>query len=111
MGDNSKLNKALWTNISRLKLMNTVAAPVRFILEKSPFPDEEEKEGTAVEQDHYCIVGRILPRSEIYKETAFRIELIVTADYPEQAPKVRFVTPVYHPNVESDGKLTLLQNE
>jgi len=33
----------------------------------------------------------------------------LTARYPQEPPEVRFVTPVYHPNIEEDGKSTLIQ--
>lgn len=103
MADTSRLNKALWTNINRLKLLAESGDSVKFILEKSPFDDIEEEKG-ATERNEYVIIGRILPESEIYKESAFRIELRLTLNYPQDPPVVRFLTPVYHPNIEKDGK-------
>ena len=106
MGDTSRLNKTLWTNITRLKLLTKPDAPVKFILEKSPFDDEEE-EKAAASKDEYGIIGTIVPKSGIYRESAFRIEMKLTSKYPEAPPEVRFLTPVYHPNIEANGKLTL----
>jgi len=103
MADASRLNKALWTNITRLKLLTNSDAPVKFILEKSPFDDEEEQQAAAT-RNEYVVIGRILPESEIYKESAFRIEMKLTLKYPQEPPEVRFLTPVYHPNVETNGK-------
>jgi hypothetical protein len=37
MTDTSKLNKALWTNITKLKLLNKEDGSIRFLLDKSPF--------------------------------------------------------------------------
>jgi ubiquitin-protein ligase len=105
MTESSRLNKELWNNITRLKLLSTADAPVRFILEKSPFDDVEEEKAAAA-KDEYVVIGRILPNSEIYKESAFRIEMKLTSKYPKEPPEVRFLTPVYHPNVETDGTLT-----
>jgi ubiquitin-protein ligase len=102
MGDARRLNKALWTNITRLKLFAKGDDYVKFILEKSPFDDE--KENAAAAWKEYVIIGRILPQLGIYKEIAFRIEMKLTAKYPQEPPEVRFVTPVYHPNIEEDGK-------
>jgi len=99
----SRLNKALWTDITRLKLLTKPNAPVNFILEKSPFDDEEE-ENTAEARNKYVVIGRILPESNIYNESAFRIEMKLTLQYPREPPEVRFLTPVYHPNVATDGK-------
>ncbi|CAF3319045.1 unnamed protein product [Rotaria socialis] len=98
-----KLNKALWANITRLKLLTKSDAPVRFILEDSPFDDEQEEE-TAIEKDVYFVRGRILPESDIFKEGALRIEMRLTSNYPNEAPEVRFLTPIYHPNISADGK-------
>ncbi len=66
---------------------------MRFILEESPFVDEDEA-GTVAAQDEYVIVGRILPESGIYKESAFRIEIKLTAKYPIEPPGVRFLTHI-----------------
>ena len=89
MAVTSRLNKSLWTNITRLKLLTKPDAPVRFLLEKSPFDDEDE-ERSAAEKDEYVVVGRILPESNIYKESAFQIEMKLTSKYPQEAPAVRF---------------------
>lgn len=100
----SRLNKTLWTNVCRLKLLTKADAPVRFILETTPFDDWDEVEPT-LPSDEYCITGRIFPQSEIYKESSFRIEMKLTIKYPQEPPIVRFITPIYHPNIEKDGKL------
>ena len=109
MAGTSRLNKALWTNITRLKLLTKKDAPVRFVLEQSPFKDEEEDDRTP-EQDEYVIVGRIFPESDIFKHGSYRIEIKLTAKYPQEAPEIRFLTPVYHPNIAEDGKLIQVLN-
>jgi ubiquitin-protein ligase len=108
MAETSKLNKPLWTNITRLKLLTKPNPPVKFILEKSPFDDDDD-EKEAIEQDRYVVIGRIFPNSDIYKDYAIKIEIILTSKYPEEAPEVRFLTPVYHPNIENDGESILVQ--
>jgi ubiquitin-protein ligase len=105
MTSSSRLNKELWTNITRLKLLTKPDAPVKFLLEQSPF-DGEEEEKVAAAKDEYVVIGRILPESDIYKESAFRIEMKLTSKYPQEPPQVRFLTPVYHPNVETNGKMS-----
>ncbi|UJR31839.1 hypothetical protein I4U23_019316 [Adineta vaga] len=104
MAATSKLNKNLWNNITRLKLLAQPNLSNRFILETNPFGNEDdEDEAETIEKDEYVIIGRIFPKSEIYKETALRIEMKLTSRYPTEAPIVRFLTPIYHPNVEIDG--------
>ena len=98
----SQLNKALWTNLTRLKLLNKGNGSVRFLLDQSPFDDEDHQSTTA--KDIYVIVGRIFPNSEIFKDYAIQIEMKLTSSYPMEPPEVRFLTPVYHPNVDSNGK-------
>jgi ubiquitin-protein ligase len=98
----SQLNKALWTNMTKLKLLNKDNASVRFILDKSPF-DEEDNESTT-EQNVYVIIGRIFPNSEIFKEYSIQIEMKLTSNYPIEPPEVRLITPIYHPNVDKNGK-------
>lgn len=100
----SRLNKPLWINICRLKLLTKADSPVKFLLEKSPFDDFDENEPTNVQPDEFVIIGQVFPQSDIYKESAFRIEMKLTLKYPQEAPIVRFLTPIYHPNIEKDGK-------
>jgi hypothetical protein len=108
MAGTSKLNKALWTNITRLKLLTKPDAPVKFILVRNPFDDEDE-EKVAAERDEYVVTGKIFPNSEIYKGSMLEIEMKLTSRYPKEAPVVRFLSPVYHPNVEQDGRSILDQ--
>lgn len=77
---------------------------IRFILKQNPF-DELEDDQIAEEKDEYFITGRVLPPSGIYKDIGFDIEMKLTIKYPQEAPIVRILTPVYHPNIESDGNL------
>ncbi len=102
MADTSKLNKALWTNITKLKLLNKEDAPVKFLFDKSPFNDNEDE--ISSQQAEYVIVGRILPNSDIFKESAFQIEMKLTSSYPFEPPEVRFLTPIYHPNIDKNGR-------
>jgi ubiquitin-conjugating enzyme E2 T len=101
----SKLTKVLYTDISKLKLCNKSDAPVRFLLDKSPFTDidDDDAMNEAVKSNEYLIIGRILPESNIYKEGAYQIEMKLTKTFPIDPPEVRFITPVYHPNVGKDG--------
>ena len=94
--------------MTRLKLYSQGDDLAKFILDKNPFDDEEE-ERAAAERDEYIITGRVMPQTGIYKEMGFEIEMRLKSDYPNKPPEVRILTPVYHPNIEDDGKLRLLQ--
>ncbi len=61
----SKLNKALYTDIQKLKLCSKNDAPVRFLLDKSPFNDDDQDDemSKAPKTDDYVILGRIFPDS------------------------------------------------
>jgi ubiquitin-protein ligase len=97
----SRLNKTLYTEITRLKLLDTDTAESRFRLQKSPFNDDEsdnqEKEG-------YVVVGQIFPKSNIYNERSYSIEIKLKKTFPFEPPEVRFLTPIYHPNIDKDGR-------
>ena len=102
MASGNKLNKALWTNLTRLKLLSQTDQSIRFVLDQSPF-DEDDGE-SATEQNIYVIIGRIFPKSEIYKDYSIQIEMKLTANYPMEPPEVKFMTRIYHPNVDTDGE-------
>jgi ubiquitin-protein ligase len=104
-----KLNKDLFTDINRLKLLNTSTANPKFILDKSPFNDDgdQEEAGASASPKDIIIIGRILPESEIYREGAYQIEMKLLPTFPFDPPDVRFLTPIYHPNVGKDGKKEL----
>jgi len=102
----SKLNKQLWTEITRLKLLTKIDAPVRYLLIKSPFDEIEDEDETnaTVTSKEIIIIGRIFPNSEIFRAGSYEIEMRPTPNFPRDPPEVRFLTPIYHPNVDKDGK-------
>ncbi|XP_039300735.1 ubiquitin-conjugating enzyme E2 T-like [Nilaparvata lugens] len=42
-----------------------------------------------------------------YEKGVFQLELIVTEKYPFEPPRIKFVTPIYHPNVDAAGRICL----
>ncbi|KXS20353.1 hypothetical protein M427DRAFT_131207 [Gonapodya prolifera JEL478] len=53
---------------------------------------------------HSQIVG---PIDTPYAGGIFRLELRLPERYPIDSPKVRFLTPIYHPNVDDGGRICL----
>jgi len=47
------------------------------------------------------------PQSSPYEGGIFKLELFLTEDYPMAPPKVRFLTKIYHPNVDKLGRICL----
>lgn len=47
------------------------------------------------------------PSETPYESGAFQLELFLPADYPMAPPKVRFLTKIYHPNIDKLGRICL----
>lgn len=99
----SRLNKKLYTDITRLKLLDTASASPRFRVENTPFTGDEDDNVLDQERTDYFITGRIFPNSEIFNERSYLIEMKLTRTFPVDPPEVRFQTPIYHPNIGTDG--------
>jgi ubiquitin-conjugating enzyme E2 N len=58
-------------------------------------------------QYRYFNVVIVGPSSSPYEGGVFKLELFLPEDYPMAAPKVRFLTRIYHPNVDKLGRICL----
>jgi len=47
------------------------------------------------------------PKDSPYENGVFKLELFLPEEYPMSAPKVRFMTKIYHPNIDKLGRICL----
>lgn len=101
----SRLTRVLYRDIQRLKLLDTDDEENRFRVTKSPFTGDDDVD-TAISnsQQEFSINGLIFPKSNLYNERCFEIEMKLTQSFPQEPPTVRFLTEIYHPNVDEHGK-------
>lgn len=69
------------------------------ILNIQAYPDENN-----ARYFHVIMAG---PKDSPYEGGSFKLELFLPEDYPMAAPKVRFMTKIYHPNVDKLGRICL----
>lgn len=55
----------------------------------------------------YFHVSMSGPKDSPYEGGVFQLELYLPEEYPMAAPKVRFMTKIYHPNVDKLGRICL----
>mmetsp|Transcript_27999 Transcript_27999/g.56399 ORF Transcript_27999/g.56399 Transcript_27999/m.56399 type:complete len:169 (+) Transcript_27999:50-556(+) len=51
-----------------------------------------------------CITG---PQDTLYEGGIFNCKMIFPPTYPERPPKMKFVTPIWHPNVYPNGDVCI----
>ena len=47
------------------------------------------------------------PENSPYENGIFELDLSITDRYPFEPPKLRVITPIYHPNIDSTGRICL----
>jgi ubiquitin-conjugating enzyme E2 N len=59
------------------------------------------------ENQRYFNVVIAGPGQSPYESGVFKLELFLPEEYPMVAPKVRFLTKIYHPNIDKLGRICL----
>ncbi|XP_032810246.1 ubiquitin-conjugating enzyme E2 N-like [Petromyzon marinus] len=75
----------------------------RLMTEPVPGISAEPDESNA-RHFHVIIIG---PPDSPFEGGTFKLELFLPEDYPMAPPKVRFMTKIYHPNVDKLGRICL----
>lgn len=74
-------------------------------LAKDPVPGIEVEQSKENLRHFYLKIKG--PKDTPYETGVFKLELFLTKDYPMKPPKVRFLTKIYHPNVDKLGRICL----
>ena len=89
--------------MSRSGLTTRIEKELR-LLQKEPNP------GTSIDTSnenkrhiHIMLVGS---DGTPYAKGIFKLELFLPAEYPMDPPKIRFLTKIYHPNIDRLGHLS-----
>jgi ubiquitin-protein ligase len=61
----------------------------------------------SVNLSHSLINIHIGPEGSPFEGGVFKLELFLPEEYPMSAPKVRFMTKIYHPNIDKLGRICL----
>lgn len=61
-----------------------------------------ESSGQDKEWNRFCIYGYLLPRTEPYKNGAYKVRIILPAEFPFRPPILDLLTYIYHPAIENN---------
>ncbi|KAI8831155.1 ubiquitin-conjugating enzyme/RWD-like protein [Chytriomyces cf. hyalinus JEL632] len=71
-------------------------------------PSEDFATGPVSDSDLLNWEAKLVgPANSPYQGGKFTVALVFTSDYPFKPPKVKFVTKIYHPNVDEDGSICI----
>ncbi|KAJ5069638.1 ubiquitin-conjugating enzyme e2 t [Anaeramoeba ignava] len=73
-------------------------------LQTEKFDGIEIKIGEKIDKFEAIIIG---PEKTPYENGEFKIEIVIPENYPLQPPNIRFLTPIYHPNIDDQGRICL----
>jgi len=87
-----------------------MALPKRIIKETERLMTEQVPGISAVPHEdnlRYFDVSIHGPSGSPYEGGIFKLELFLPEDYPMTPPKIRFLTKIYHPNIDKLGRICL----
>lgn len=95
--------------INKLLLTMSDFTTIRLTRELNKLQAESDKlDGIIIEKPDNLMVwfAKIKgPPNSPYENGLFDIQLNFDSNYPVKAPSVKFLTPMYHPNIYRDGKI------
>lgn len=77
---------------------------IKMLSESPPFGISCWPSGDSIDRLEAIILGG---EDTPYSGGVFKLEIQIPDRYPFEPPKVRFVTPIYHPNVDTGGRICL----
>ncbi|KAJ3016736.1 UNVERIFIED_CONTAM: hypothetical protein HDU68_012067 [Siphonaria sp. JEL0065] len=80
----------------------------RELADLSNTPSDAFSAGPVSDNDLLIWEAKLIgPATSAYQGGLFTVNLTFTNDYPFKPPKVKFVTKIYHPNVDEDGSICI----
>jgi ubiquitin-conjugating enzyme E2 N len=87
-----------------------MSLPIRIIKELKRINDDPIPNITVVPNEdniREIYITMIGPSDTPYENGKFRLEMFLQDSYPIEPPKIRFLTKIYHPNIDKIGRICM----